>query len=325
MARVWIAGVVGVGMLGLGGTAGAETWQSYTFATGQTENTRMQAIAERVEEATGGEIEIHHTTGGGLPISGNDVQQAVAEDIIQFGQAGGGAVSFVPIFGLSRIPGLYENGEEFADAVELLRPYFDEDFAEKGVTVLCTFLYPQQTIFARQEVDELSDLDGLRVRVTSPEQALIIEALGGVPVTLVASDVPPALQQGAVDAVLTAGSGGGHIWADLLSHNYRVPINWSQGFVLVNQARFEALDDETQATIRQISEEECQGMTDGLLGGEAEVMAGLEEDGMVVTEARPDDLARLREISSSLWEDYAAEVGEDGIAALAEIRDMLGR
>src|SRR3546814_20817675 len=127
---------------------------------------------------------------------------------LQFGQAGGGAVSFVPIFGLSRIPGLYENGEEFAAAVDILEPYFDKDFGEKGVTVLCTFLFPQQTIFARQKVDSLEDLNGLRVRVTSPEQALIVEPAGGVPVTLVASDVPPALQQGASSEERRVGKGG---------------------------------------------------------------------------------------------------------------------
>lgn len=326
MNKALITGVIGASLLLANvNAAEAEVWQSYTFSTGKTENGRMQAIAERVEEATDGEIRIHHTRGGGLPINGNDVQQAVAEDILQFGQAGGGAVSFVPIFGLSRIPGLYENGEEFAAAVDILEPYFDKDFGEKGVTVLCTFLFPQQTIFARQKVDSLEDLNGLRVRVTSPEQALIVEAVGGVPVTLVASDVPPALQQGAVDAVLTAGSGGGRIWADMLTHNYRVPINWSQGFVLVNQARFQALDEKTQAVVRKISEEECQGMTEGLLGAEAEVMKSLAAKGLIVTEARPEDLRRLREISSGIWEEYAAEIGDDGIAALAEIRDALDR
>lgn len=325
MSRLLIAGIIGAGMLSYAGDAGAEVWQSYSFSTGQSENFHMQAIAKRVEEATDGKIRIHHTQGGGLPISGNDVQQAIAEDIVQFGQAGGGAVSFVPIFGLSRIPGLYETSQEFATAVKLLEPYFDKDFGEKGVTVLCTFLFPQQTIFSRQEIASLDDLNGLRVRVTSPEQALIVKAEGGIPVTLVSSDVPPALQQGAVDAVLTAGSGGARIWADMLTHNYRVPINWSQGFVLVNQDRFKALDADTQASIRQISREECQGMTDDLLGSEAEVMEHLAAEGLVVTEARPEDLERLREVSSKLWEDYAARIGDDGVAALAEIRQALGR
>lgn len=305
-------------------TAGAaETWQGYTYTTSVIENERLEALARRVTEATNGELTMRFTRGGGLPIGANDVQQAVAEDILQWGDAGGNAVSFVPIFGLSRLPGLYMNAEEFTQAVEVLQPYLDAALEAKGVIHLCSHLYPQQSIFTTFEINSLDDLAGKRVRVGSPQQAAIIEALGGNPVNIATPEVPSALQQNAVDAVLTASAGGGRIWADLLSHNYHIPINWAQALLLVNKARFEALPAETQTLVRDIANEECAAITAGSLGAEDEWVARMGEGGVIFTNPSEADLAKLREMSQPIWLKEVEQIGGDAADALAKVREAL--
>mgnify|MGYP001321733349 CR=1 FL=1 len=306
-------------------SAVAETWQGYAYTTGAWENERLTAMAETIGEITNGELQINYTRGGGLPINGNDIQQAIAEDILQFGIAGGGAVSFIPIYGISRLPGIYMNGEDFSTAAEVLTPYLEAAFAEKGVTLLCSHLYPEQSIFATVPVESLDDLAGLRVRVSSPEQGAIVEAVGAIPVTLVASDVPPALQQGAVDAVLTAAAGGGRLWADLLSYNYRMPVNWAQGMMIVNTARLEALSPEVQGQLRELANTECQTITEGSLGSEAEWVQTLSDGGMTMVEPTEEDLARLQELSAPIWESTVAPLGEAGAEAFAAVQDALSR
>lgn len=317
--------VFGASLVALAGAAGAaETWQGYTYTTAVIENERLEAMAARITEATKGELTLRFTRGGGLPIGANDVQQAVAEDILQWGDAGGGAVSFVPIFGLSRLPGLYADGEQFSKAVEVLEPYLAAALEAKGVVHLCSHLYPQQSIFATYPIDSLDDLAGKRIRVGSPQQGAIIEALGGIPVNVATPEVPSALQQNAVDAVLTASAGGGRIWADLLTHNYHIPINWAQALVLVNKARFDALPAETQTLVRDIANEECATITQGSLGAEDEWVKKLGEGGITFAEPTEADLAKLREMSEPIWAKEVEAIGGDAAEALAKVREALG-
>ena len=56
--------------------------------------------------------------------------------------------------------------------------------------------------------------------------------------TLGAPEVPSALDRSVVDGVLTASTGGGNIWKDLLKFNYRLGINYFNSVVIVNKERF---------------------------------------------------------------------------------------
>jgi TRAP-type transport system periplasmic protein len=325
MRRLFTAGIASLALMALSDRAVAQNWHSYSYTTGALENERMEALASRISEATGGKLRIRFTRGGGMPISGNDVQQAVAEDILQMGDAGTGAVSMVPIYRLARLPGLFLSGEEFSRSMDVLRPYLEKAFTEKGVTYLCAHLYPEQSIFANRKVTSLKDIRGLGVRIGTAEQSPVVEAFGGIPVNLAPADVPPGLEKGAVSAVLTAAAGGGRIWSDLLKYNYRLPINYSSGLLIVNKARFDALDSNTQAIVRKISEEECQTITKGSLGAEDEWVKKLAEKGMVFTQPVSEDVELLRTITPKLWAEQAAQIGKDGVEALAKIRAALGR
>ena len=69
---------------------------------------------------------------------------------------------------------------------------------------------------------------------------LLIRA-GAVPVTLGAPEVPSALDRGVVDGVLTANTGGGNTWKDLLKYNYRIGVNYFNSVVIANKDRFAKL------------------------------------------------------------------------------------
>ena len=92
-------------------TAAAETrWQGYTYQpkTGVPEYDYLPRIAKNVEKATDGQLVISVVPGGALPIKGNDVANAVADDLVQFAGATSGTVSLVPIYGMSRLPLLFK-------------------------------------------------------------------------------------------------------------------------------------------------------------------------------------------------------------------------
>ena len=56
----------------------------------------------------------------------------------------------------------------------------------------------------------------MKLRVTSVEQGEFIRRFGGVPLTIGTPDVAASLDRGVVEGVLTASSGGGVTWHDLV-------------------------------------------------------------------------------------------------------------
>lgn len=164
------------------------------------------------------------------------------------------------------------------------------------------------------------------MRITSPQQAAVVRAFGGVPLTLATPEVAPALQQGRVEAVLTANAGGGRIWIDMLKVNYRIVINWSSGLVIANKKRYEALPPDQRAAVNRISAEMANSITKDLIGQEDHLIAQFtKEKGMKYLPPKPQDTKEIARLSAPMWEEEAKKAGPDGLKAIAEIRKALAR
>lgn len=305
----------------------AELWQAYTYLPSNVspEFKGMEAVGRRFAQATKNEIRFRNTPGGGMPIKANDIQQAVAEDIVTFGEVTGGVVGFLPIYGLSRLPTLYANLDEMKKGSAILNEYYAKHLAAKGVEFLCEYFYPEQTIFSRKDVQSLKDIEGMKVRIASTQQSFAIKAMKGIPVSLGTPEVGPALLQGVVDGVLTATAGGGRLWMDTLKSNYRFGVSWSSGLMIVNKARYEKLSKEHRDALRTIATEECGTVTNSLVNEEDALTKGFAQKGLKVYPAKPEDFAFMSKISEPYWIETANEVGPDGVAALQRIRAALGR
>src|SRR5699024_8847250 len=117
----------------------------------------------------------------------------------------------IPIAGILNLPMLLPTEAQFEKAVKVMRPYLLDAFAKHGIKVLAIYHYPQQVLWSSKKLTSFSDLKGLKIRVSSPQQAKFVETFGGVPVTLGTPEVAPALQRGVVDGAITASTGGGII------------------------------------------------------------------------------------------------------------------
>lgn len=318
-----------VGILTLGRAGAADLWQAYSYipSPASPEIVRLEQTAKAITEGTKGQIRVRAAPGGALPIKAEDTAQAVADDVIQYAQLTGVLVGFMPIYGVSRVPGLYATREEYQKAADILTPYYRRLLAAKGVQFLGQFYYPEQTIFARSDsFKELADLKGLKVRVASPQQNIVVQSYGGVPVTIATPEVAPALQQGRVDAVLTANAGGGRIWIDLFKVNYRIVVNWSSGIIAMNKKRYDALNADQRALVDRVSAAEATNVTRDLLTQEDQLIAQFAKDkGVKFLPPKPADMKDIARFSAPVWEEEAKKAGPDGIRALAEIRKALGK
>jgi len=311
---------------GLTAAAAAENWDLYIYNPVATVAAvkGMNVIIEQIEKETNGELKVRLHLGGSLPINTTNITQAVSDDVVQMGDDGY-FTGNVPIAGILRLPMLIRTREEYAKAAAVVDPYLEAAFGKKGLVVLGQYLYPFQVAYSRNKLTSLADFKGQKIRVTSPEQGEFIKRLGAVPVTLGAPEVPSALDRGVVDGVLTANTGGGNTWKDLLKFNYRLGVNYFNSVVIANKDRFAKLPPDVQAKVKTIVKDNMPLITSAMENDEDNLTKKFAEGGMTITEASKADQDEAAKIVASFWDDWARTKGPDAANAVKQVRAALGR
>lgn len=304
----------------------ASDWTAYTYSSVSTTSAvkGMTRITERVAEETGGDLNITLHLGKTLQIASSDITQAVGDGIIDMG-ADFFFSGNVPLARVLNLPMLIENDEEWAKAYAAIEPTLVEAFAEQGVVLLGGYRYPEQTIFTTFEINSLADLDGHKIRVTSPEQGHFIEEFGGAPITLSGSEVPTSLERGVIEGVLTASAGGAKNWHEFLPYNYRFPVNYGNSMIIANADSFEALSPASQEALRAIVAEEGPKTTAAFLEDEEVQKKSQSEAGMTLVSMADGDAAKAHDKLAPFWESWAKENGPEYEAALKTVRDAIGK
>jgi TRAP-type transport system periplasmic protein len=306
--------------------AAAEQWNLYVYNAVSTVGAvkGLNTVIEQIGKETGGELSIRLHLGGSLPINTTTITQAVSDDVVQMGDDGY-FLGNIPIGGVLRLPMLIRTVAEYQKAAAIMNPYLEKAFEKKGVIVLGQYLYPFQVAFSSKKLTSLADIKGQKIRVTSPEQGEFIKRLGGIPVTIGAPAVPSALDRGVVDGVLTASTGGGNIWKDLLKFNYRLGINYFNSVVIVNKERFEKLSPDIQSKVRKIVSDNMPLITKAMEDEEEDLTRKFADGGMTVTKEDPQDIDVGMKAISAYWDEWAKSQGPEAVAALKQVRTAIGR
>ena len=302
-------------------------WDMYVTQAVATTITAQgeMAMIERIEKETNGEVKIKFHLAGSLPISVTNITQAIADGVVQFADDGFFQGN-IPIGGILRLPMLIQTRDEFARAQKIVWPYIEAAYAKKGILTLGEFTYPPQVGFSRKQLTSLTDIKGQKLRVTSPEQGEFVRRFGGTSVTLGAPEVPAALDRGVIEGVFTAASGAGYTWRDLIKYNYKMGLNFFDAYVIVNKEAFDKLSPESQKKIRAIVAETVPGFTGKMQAEDDQLTRKMvSENGMVLTEPKPEEIAEATKTISPYWDTWAKSHGPDAIKALAEIRAELKR
>jgi TRAP-type C4-dicarboxylate transport system substrate-binding protein len=280
-----------------------------------------QMFVDKVKEATDGELDIKFRLFGSLSIQAADVTQAVSDNVIQMGddQIFSGNI---PLAGIVKLPGLAGSFEEYDKAEAAVRPIVEAGYGDKGVMVLHGFAIPQY-IWGNTKLESLADLEGLKVRTGTPEQAEFVRKLGATSLTMGPAEVPSALERGLVDAIVT-GIGGGELWQDQLKTAYLYPVNFNGIYIVANKAAFEALTPEQQEAVLQASKETDQWLRETSM---AEDTADLEamRAKLTITDPTPEDIAMAAELMPTIWEEWAQAHAPEGQEVLETVNKALGR
>lgn len=324
--RSVIAGATALSLFGSSAAKAAEKWDLYVYNAVATVAAvkGLNAVAEQIERDTAGALTVRLHLGGSLPISTTTITQAVSDDVVQMGDDGY-FLGNVPIGGVLRLPMLIRSLDEYKKASDIVSPYLEKAFEKKGALVLGQYLYPYQVAYSSKKLTSLADFKGQKIRVTSPEQGEFIKRLGGVPVTIGAPEVPSALDRGVVDGVLTANTGGGNVWKDLLKYNYRLGINYFNSAVIVNKDRFGKLPADVQAKVRKAVSDNMPLITKAMEDEEDSLTKKFADGGMTIAAASVEDVEAGAKVIGPYWDEWAKTKGPDAVEAVKKVRAALGR
>lgn len=300
-------------------------WKGYTYSPAtQTVYKGLEEMLKKLEAETDGKIAVKFNGGGSLPIKAKNITQAVGDGVVDFA-SDAFYTGNVPIGGIAFLPGLFLNEQDLAKATPILMPYIQKALAKRGVELLGSYHYPLQVMWSRNDLTSLDGLKGQKVRVSSGEQGEFVKRFGGIPVTMGSSEIAPAMQRGILDAVITAASGGARRIKDLVKSTYQMGPNLHFSLIIANKESFDALPADVQAKIRSLAAETGAWINKTLKREEVEFTAKYAAEGIAVHQASQSDQQALVNTMKPYWSEWAKEKGGDAEAALAEIRNVLGR
>jgi TRAP-type C4-dicarboxylate transport system substrate-binding protein len=304
----------------------ATTWECYVYnpLAKQPSVAAVASLAEEVKEKTHGDLLINIHLGGSLPIKADGITAGVADSVIQFGDDGF-ATGTIPVTGVLHLPMLIQNVSEVQKALDILRPYLDAAYGKRGIEVLGQYYYPVQVIWGRKKIESLADIKGLKLRVTSVEQGEFIRRYGGVALTMGSPDVAAALDRGVVDGGLTASSGGGIAWHDLLKYRFAFPTSWVNSTYIVNKDAMAALPPATQTILREAATKWAAWASQEMARQEDDLTAQFGKEGMVLVNPKPDEIKDATDKMRPYWDEWTKTHSADAKDALAKLRAAVGR
>lgn len=326
LARALTGAALLAAALAAGPVAAAETWRAYTYNAVATVTAvkGLNALLDAINKETQGQLSVRLNLGGTLPIAATNITQAVADNVVQMGDDAF-FVGSVPVGGVVRLPMFLPKRADFEKAWDIEAPYLKAEYDKKGVVLLGRYIFPENVMWSRKKLTALADVQGQKIRVVSPEQAEFIKLLGGIPVTMGTSEVAAGIDRGVIDGALTASSGYGYVWRDLLKYSYRLNVSFIDSLILVNKGAWEKLPAATRTKVQALVDEHTKKIGAAMAAEDAELTRKLSEMGVTITEPSAADLAEAEKRVTPYWKEWGEKRGGVSQEALQKVRAAVGR
>jgi TRAP-type transport system periplasmic protein len=277
------------------------------------------AIADQwckeIEKRTNGRVKITHFPGNILAPA-QQAYDAAVKGIVDISECWFAATTGrQPMMELIDQPLGYMSGVQ---ATGLINAYYKK-FKPKeldDVKVLLLHAHGPGLIQTKKPISKIEDIKGLRIKCMGTT-VKVVQAYGGVPVTIPLTETYDALQKGLADGVLliTEALKGwklGELIKCTLKNN---GIAYSTGqFVVMNKTSWNSLPPDIQKIIEQVSEEriERQGKLWDQLDKEA-LDFYLKQKGHIVVEVSKEEQDKTREKMKPILNEYVKSANAKGL------------
>jgi TRAP-type C4-dicarboxylate transport system substrate-binding protein len=270
-----------------------------------------QGFAERLEEKSGGEIEIQMR--GPETVSPFEQLQPVSAGLFDmlFTHGAYHMGETAMAFGMDAV-----SDDPAARRDSGLYQLIDQHYAQRNLKLIGVFSAASgYHILLREPIGEDGALEGRKIRASGTYHDLVTE-LGGSVVTLPASEIYSSLERGVVDGAAWPVFGAmDYKWFEVADHMTRPTFGVTNLTLFMNLDSWNALSEEQQALVIETAEEL---EVDGRAHFEklwAEEDAAMQEAGLAPTEFGPEVAENVDAIfAAGVWKQVEAKAGADGKA-----------
>ena len=294
--------------------AAAEKWDMPMAYSGSNYHSVTGAeFAECVTTGTGGGIEIvTHPSGSLFP--GAQIKRAIQTGQVPIGERLlSGHQNENAIFGIDSIPFLATSFDDAAKLWDAAKPTMEEILAEQNLTLLYSVPWPPQGLYFKQEVNAVSDMEGIKFRSYNNATARLAELTGMLPVTIEAAEISQAFATGVAESMISSGATGydRKVW-ESLTHFYEVDAWLPRNYIMVNSDVWNATSDANKNVVLGCAKLAEYAGTWRAKEYTQFTLNGLRAGGMTVQPAGDglkDELRAIGETMTSEWLDAAGDQG----------------
>ncbi len=215
----------------------------------------MTPLAEELEAATDGELTIRIYPSGELGKGPVQQYKRVVTGVadIAFGIPAYTATQF-PKTVMIHMPGLFDSGEAATNALWDNLDAISDEYGETKLLGLWAN-NPSVLISAGKPVRTLADVKGMKIRTPNPVMAEVVEAWGGIPVSMPTPEIYNAMNTGVIDAVIIGPSGiRSYKLNEIGSYaTINIPSAVDSFYLLMNKQSWDGLSDEHKAKIDELT------------------------------------------------------------------------
>jgi len=291
---------------------------------------------DKLEAATGGQIEIERYFGGTL-VKGMDAWNATKTGVVDMGWCAMGYwPGMAPLTEIMQLPFIpFKNAQQASGILRKLYnkfPEFQKEYEEVHVLVNYTAgLY--RLLTTKKQIKTLEDLKGLKIRALGGPQTDAMKALGAVPTLVPFTETYLAMQKGVLDGTLTPiGACEIFNFHEVGKYMTHVIIATAPFSIIMNKDKWNSLAPDIQKAIdSECGYDACRWL--GKHYSDALDDAGLKEmdeyaaktgHKLIDYTLTPKELARWQEVGGKpLWDAWVKRVNAKGLPGQAVFDELI--
>lgn len=334
MNRLTGLAVALVALIGQTPVANSQTY-NFTLVTipipGETYALLPEAVPKHISSATGGKVKI--VVNESL-VPGTQLHSAVRDGRVEMAGVLPAYISAeAPFLTVGNLPGVVVSIDQFKKL--LASPVWQEKTTsiwrdKYNVHVLAYGAFGPQNIMSMKPILSVKDFNGLKVRVSNSQTAKLLEGLGARPTPMVITEVMPALERGALDAVQNSIIGSVHQgFPAIVKHAQIWPLGTIQPWVIaVNRDVWAKLPEDIRQGITAGMQELQKDMFSRWDLMLSDAISLWKTKGIEVKYAPAEEIEKLNNGDHATavvdaWLARSRELGLDGEAFLKDVRAAL--
>jgi TRAP-type C4-dicarboxylate transport system substrate-binding protein len=315
MKKIMLLALILVFALASAGESFAKTkWDMHlNYGAGNFHSKGAQRFADRVKEATNGELVIILHPGAALGFKGPELLRAVAEGQLAIAEIPTGMVEGdAPILALTAQPFISTNAEEQRLLYTLAKPTYAKELKKFGQFTLYTSIWPFSGIYTQRPINSIADLKGLKMRVYDGTGLAFGKATGIAARKMPFSEVYPAMKAGLLDSMYTSSVSGvdAKAW-EVLKEFTPINIVGPVNMINVNRKAWDKLPKDVQDKVLKIAADMENEMWNEASTADIKSRATLKEHGMNIPELSPEFREELNQLGIKLRAEWAKKAGSE--------------